>query len=213
MRSHKGLIVLMIAGSAIAIGACGGNTSRTAEQLGSHSIATGVAPPTADLITTREVNVTYPSSASRAFLSMWSSLQWQDWTDAISYYSPGLRQYIGSASLIQALEFNAVRFRTAKPKIESTAYTNGHTTLRYRLQGAQAGNYPSSITWGKSGGQWTIYYDPSLDSMMTGWAQAQTQQTSTPLSATTTARALAAGIHAGRLQSEYLSRHLGQGKH
>jgi hypothetical protein len=209
MRQPRLLTAFATAGCAIVIVACGGTANKNvASQLSEHSIAPRVAPPVATVVTGREIAAAPSGSPQRAFLSMWSALQWQSWADAISNYQAGLITQIGQVKLVQALEFNAALYRTTKPKLEGETTNAGHVTIRYLISPPQTEPVRSSITWERQHGRWIIYYDPALDSALRSWAQVQTQQAIDPSAATPSARAVVAGIHASEAQGRYLTSQL-----
>ncbi len=210
MRRSRLLIATAVVGCAVVLNACGGTAEKKiASKLGEHSVAPKVTPPAATLISEREITALPQSSPRRALLSMWSDLQWQSWTDALSYYQVGLVKQVGVTEFLQAWKFNAATYRTAKPKIEGETIQDGHITIRYLLSGSQVESTPSSITWEKANGQWIIYYDSSLDTTLRTWAQAEAQQAiNNPHARTLSSRAITAGVHAGEIQDQYLASQL-----
>lgn len=210
MRSPHLLTAATIAGCALALTACGG-TTRVASQLHGSSIAPKVTPPSASLITEKEINVLPTSSPRRSFFSMWSDLQWQSWPEALSYYHTGLILRIGEVKLLQVLKFEASLYRTTKPRVEEESTQGPRVTIRYIPSAAKSDSssaavyLPTSVTWEKVNGQWIIYYDSGLNSALRAWAQAEAQQTIDPTALTPSPRAVVAGIHAGELQDQYLA--------
>jgi hypothetical protein len=191
--------------SAVGLGGCGSSTGkRVSQQLEQRSIAPVVRGLPAALVTGSEIRSAPSGSPDRAFLSMWSDLQWQSWSTVLPYYSTGMVAYIGAAALLQALEFNAALYRTTRPRIEEQPAANGQVTLRYVLTG-KTPPVPMSIVWAKTGGHWTIYYYPELNGVLASWAQVQTQQELDPTATKPIAKALAAGISLGGAQSRYLA--------
>lgn len=206
MRRSSLAIAVATLGCIALLAACGSTAGKKiASRLGEHSIATHVAPPAAALITGREIAALPQSSAQRALFSLWSNLQWESWPDALSYYQPGLIRQIGAVQLLQAWKFNAAMYRTSKPHIESVTPDAGQVTIRYLLSKSNAAPVPSTITWERVNGKWTVYYDSSLDSALRAWAQAEAQQKISPGTTKLSPRAVAAGIRAGEIQDRYLA--------
>lgn len=208
MRPLRPLSALAVTSCVTILAACGGSASKVGEQLAKHSISPKVSPVPAAVVSNAEIAATPVSSPQRAFLNMWSELQWQSWTEAIAHYQPGLVRAIGAARMLQALAFEASLYRTSKPVLHGQTRRHGLVTIRYTLAGAKALVVPSSITWQREAGHWVVYYDPSLDNILRSWAQAQ--QTSSAPGASASAQVLAAGVKATELQSRYLSRRLGR---
>lgn len=206
MQPRRHLIGAPIMMCALVLAACSGTAATHAsQQLGQRSIASHVAPPSSSLVSTRDIASAPLASPRRAFLSLWSDLQWQALTSAISYYPTPLRDYIGSVTILQAFEFNAPFYRTSKPKIESETTNGAQVAVRYTLTGVNAPLVPTSITWTKVGGRWMVYYDPELDSALASWAQSETQQAINPAASTPSPQAVAAGIRLGGAQIRYLA--------
>jgi hypothetical protein len=193
--------------SALALGGCGSAAGkRVTQQLAQHSIAPAVRGLPSATITNSEIQAAPSGSPSRAFLSMWSDLQWQSWPGALSYFPVGMIDYIGGADVLQAFEFNAALYRTSKPKIEEQSTTAGRATIRYVLMGKTPA-VPMSIVWTKVEGRWMVYYDAELNGVLASWAQVQTQQALDPTATTPSAQALAAGARLEGAQSRYLASH------
>lgn len=193
----------------VVLNACGGTAGKTiASGLGEHSIAPKVAPPAATLISGREIAALPPSSARRALFSLWSSLQWQAWPDALSFYGAGLIKQIGVVDLLQAWKFNAPMYRTAKPHVEAETTHDRRVTIHYVLSGSKIASTPSASTWEKVNGKWIVYYDSSLDNVLRTWAQAEAQQAINPNTTKLSHSAIAAGVRAGEIQDRYLAAQL-----
>jgi hypothetical protein len=205
MRRRSLVIASVSVGYAVAIVACGGAAERTIKSdLGERSIAPKSAPPVTRAIGLREIDATPPSSAQRAFLSMWSDLQRRSWNDAMSSYQAGLIAQIGRSNLLRALEFNALLFRTAKPTLEGQTSNSGRVTIHYAVSGPQVRRFEASITWSQENGRWIVYYDPILDLVLRAWAQAQAQEKIDPNARKPSQQAIAAGIRAAETQERYL---------
>jgi hypothetical protein len=204
MRRSQLVIAAAVVGCAVGLNACGGTAEKKiASKLGEHGIAPKVAPPAATLISEHEIAALPQSSPRRALLSLWSSLQWEAWPDALSYYQAGLIKQVGVVALLQAWKFNAATYRTTKPKIEGETTQDGRITIHYLLSGSQIASTPSSIVWERVNSRWIVYYDSSLDNTLRGWAQAEAQQAINPKTTTLSPRAIAAGVHAGEIQGRY----------
>jgi hypothetical protein len=209
VRRSPLVITAAIVGCAVILNACGGTAGKTiAGQLGEHSIAPKVAPPAATLINGREIAALPRSSSRRALFSLWSSLQWQAWPDALSYYKVGLIKQIGAVNLMQAWKFNASMYRTTKPHVEAATTRNGRVTIHYVLSGSKITPTPSAITWEKVNGKWIVYYDSSLDNVLRTWAQAEVQQAINPNTTKLSRSALTAGVRASKIQDRYLAAQL-----
>jgi hypothetical protein len=206
VRRSPLVIAAVIVGCAAVLNACGSTAQKKiASRLGEHSIAPNVTPPAATLVSAREIAALPPSSPRRALFSLWSSLQWQAWPDALSYYNAGLVKQIGTVNLVQAWKFNAATYRAAKPHVEAEAVHGRRVTIRYVLSGSNAAPIPSAITWEKINGRWTVYYDSGLDNALRAWAQAEAQQAIGPSTTKLSRRAIAAGRRAGEMQDRYLA--------
>jgi hypothetical protein len=208
------VIAAATVGCAAVLNACGGTARKTvAGRLGEHSIAAGVAPPPTTLISGREIAALPRSSPRRALLSLWSSLQWQVWPEALSYYKTALVKQIGVTNLLQAWKLHASTYRVTKPRVEGETVQGGRVTIRYVLSGSNTVPTPSSITWEKASGKWTVYYDSSLDTVLRVWAQTEAQQALGASANKLSSRAITAGVHAGEIQDHYLATHLaGEGR-
>ena len=192
----------------LVLAACSGTAAKhVSQQLSQHSIAPHVEPLPASLVTTREIASAPLGSPRRAFLSMWSDLQWQSFMDATSYYPVPLIDYIGATNILQAFEFNAAFYRTNKPHLEGEMTNGAQVIVRYVLTGLNAQIVPTSITWIKVDGRWMVYYDPELDSALASWAQSETQQAIDPAATTPSPRAVAAGSRLAGAQGRYLASH------
>jgi hypothetical protein len=172
--------------------------------VGKSSIATRVKPPREMLVHQADIEQAPAGSASRAFLSFWSTLQWQSWPEALTYYSPELRRSIGAPRLLEALKFEAATYRSNKPELQGESTRKGRTAVRFQLVSSAGDTSFSSKTWQRVGGEWTIVYDSNLDQALRNWAQNRTQLTTDPEAKTSSAAALRAGIEAGEAQSGYV---------
>jgi hypothetical protein len=199
-----------IAALACALTGCGASDGkRVSQELARQSIAPAVQALPSALISTRELAAAPAGSPMRAFLSMWSDLQWQSWPSALSYYQPGLVHYIGTSAMLDAFEFDGALFRTSKPKIDGESQFGAtRVTIRYVLSSATpaaSAPVPNSITWSQIGGQWEVAYYPELDGILASWAQTQAQQQIDPTAVTPSPGALAAGIRIEGAQSRYFA--------
>jgi len=208
MQPPRLLIAAPMMTCALVLAACGSTAAKHVNQeLGQHSIAPHVEPLPSSLVSTHDIASAPLGSPRRAFLSMWSDLQWQSLTSAMSYYPEPLRDYIGSASILQAFEFNAAFYRANKPQVEGEITNGSQVIVRYALTNTNAQLTPTSITWIKVDGRWMVYYDPELNSALASWAQTETQQVINPTASTPSPRAVAAGIRLAGAQSRYLASH------
>lgn len=184
---------------------CGGGGTDNAREVGQRSIAPKVAPPAKALIEQADIERAAGASASEAFLRFWSSLQWQAWPEALSYYSPSLQAYVGAARIVEALKFQTTFFRASKPILRGESSRRGKTSVRYEIVDAAGVSTLSSTTWRRENGEWVIVYDSNLDGALRGWAQSRSQQTTDPRAKEPSAQGLEAGIKAGEAQSGYLA--------
>jgi hypothetical protein len=120
------------------------------------------APPD-NLVSRSEVDGYPRGSVEHAFLEFWSSLQYQAWAEAASYYEPSFRDSVGTAPIVGAKKLNAPSFPNLKPAIVEVTRKGDLTTIRYTLWLSDGTKERASVTWRKAGDSWQIVYDSRLD--------------------------------------------------
>jgi hypothetical protein len=139
--------------AALIFSACGSSSSESAAS----------AEPN-NLLAPSELTHFPPGSVQRAFLNFWSDLQFQSWADAVAYYDPGFRDFVGTAAVIGAKKLNGSNYPLLKPEIARVGNGRGETTVYYTLRLADGSKELASVTWRKEGGNWQIVYDSRLNS-------------------------------------------------
>ncbi|MBS1860579.1 MAG: hypothetical protein JSS68_02595 [Actinobacteria bacterium] len=177
-------------------------------------------PPTEarNLLTTKEIQKYPPGSAERAFLSFWSDLQYQSWAEAATYYSPGLREFVGTAKIVGAKKVDASTFPLVKPVIAGTTDDGDTTTIRYSIVLPEGTTELGSTSWRKEGGNWEMTYDSRLDPELNQFARNQVEieengAVSSDASQPPSAAAAQAGVEASHLQAESLEEALREKGH
>ena len=146
------LAVLVAAISVAAIPACGTSTSDPSPS---------VAPD--NLLTPSDLSQYPAGSLKNVFLNYWSDLQFRSWANAVAYYDPAFRDFVGTATVIGAKKLNGTTYPLLKPTIVRTGASNGETTIYYTLRLPDGTKELNSMTWRKEGGNWQILYDSRLD--------------------------------------------------
>jgi adenine-specific DNA methylase len=158
--------------------------------------------------------VKYPSgSVDRTFFEYWSNLQFHSWADVAAYYDPSFRDYIGTATLINAKKVGASSYPALKPELVRTNSGQGVTTVYYTVTMEDGTKELASMTWRKVGGSWQIIYDSRMDAELSQVAQEKVQLAeagSTPPSAEqpVSTKALSAARAAAQLQARFLQQKL-----
>jgi hypothetical protein len=127
--------------------------------------------PPDNLVSRSEVDGYPRGVVEHAFLEFWSSLQYQAWAEAASYYAPSFRDSVGTASIIGAKKVNAPSFPTLKPSIVEVTRKGDLTTIRYTVWLSDGTKERASVTWREVGGSWQILYDSRLDAELNQFAQ------------------------------------------
>lgn len=129
------------------------------------NVAEGPTPsdPPGNLVSTAEVRKAPAGGVRHAFLEYWSALQFQAWSEAVSYYDPSFRRSIGTASIIAAKKLNAPSYPLLKPAIATVTSYQGVTTVKYSIWSSTGSKELASVSWRKTGGNWQIVYDSRLD--------------------------------------------------
>jgi hypothetical protein len=123
-----------------------------------------------NLVSRSEVDGNPKGSVEHAFLEFWSSLQYQAWAEAASYYDPSFRNFVGTASIVGAKKVNAPSFPLLKPSIVEVLPKGDLTTIRYTLRLSDGTQEHASVTWRKAGNSWQIVYDSRLDAELNQFA-------------------------------------------
>ncbi len=187
---------------AVAVSACGSSDSQP--EISS-------APD--NLLKPAQISEYPQGSVEQAFLEFWSSLQFQSWAEAASYYHPEFRDFVGTASVIGAKKLNGSTYPLLKPVIARVGEHDGETTIFYALRLPDGSKELNSITWRRNDGSWQIIYDSRLDPELHQFAQNQVEleengSLSTDPSEGPSAQAAKAGINAANLQAEFRAREL-----
>lgn len=146
-------------------------------------------------------------------MSFWSDLQYQSWAEAVTYYSPAFREFLGTAKLIGAKKVGASLFPLTKPVVVSATEDGGDTTIHYSLVLPEGTKELGSTTWRKEGGNWAMIYDSQLDPELNQYARNQVEieengAVSTDPTEAPSAAASRAGVEASHLQAEFLEMEL-----
>jgi hypothetical protein len=116
-----------------------------------------------NLITRAEVDKAGRGSVDQAFLEYWSALQFQAWTEAVSYFDPSFRRFVGSAAIVSAKKLNGATYPNLKPKIVGITSHGGLTTLRYYVWLPEGAKELAAATWRKVGGNWQMIDESRLN--------------------------------------------------
>ena len=203
-------VVALLCGFVSLVAACGGGSEDEARELQKRSIVSDPEPLSAALIKTRDLRRYTPDSVERAFLSYWSTLQFEGWRTAVRFYEPGLRDYIGDDRLLRALAGQVGVFQSNRPIISSVARVNGDLLLKYLLRDTSTNETPRSLAWRRIGGNWRVVYDGFLDDALGEAGQLEVQTRIDPTAQKPSTEALRAGARARRLQSQYAADRQGQ---
>jgi hypothetical protein len=131
---------------------------------------TSSAPPD-NLVSRSEVDGYSEGNVKHAFLEYWSSLQYQAWAEAASYYDPSFRDSVGTAAIIGAKKVNAPSYPNLKPSIVGVTRKGDLTTIRYTLWLSDGTKERASVTWRKVGGSWQIVFDSRLDAELSQFVE------------------------------------------
>jgi hypothetical protein len=200
------LIFTLIASllTALVIAGCGGGVNSEARRLASKSIVQSPRPLNSVLVSDHEV-AAQPSGPARLFLEYWSTLQYGDFYDAASYYSPALVRSIGIGRLVAALAGQAAYFRSALPQAIAVKRDNdGHVSVDFLINAVNKPSIPASLSWQQVNGSWKIVYDGALDIYLSQYVELQVQQQIDPTAQTPSIQAGKAGARAKELQERYL---------
>ncbi len=171
-----------------------------------------------NLLTTKEIQKYPEGSASRAFLSFWSDLQYQSWAEVASYYSPPFREFLGTAKIVGAKKVDASTFPLTKPAIVGTTEDGDVTTIRYSTMLPEGTKELGSTSWRKEDGNWQMIYDSRLDPELNQFARNQVEieengAVSSDASELPSPAAAQAGVEASHLQAEFLEQALRKKAH
>lgn len=151
-------------------------------------------------------------SVQRAFLEFWSDLQYRSWADAVAFYDPGFRAYVGTADVIGAKELNSSIYPVVRPEITRVQGGDREATVYYTTTLPDGTKGLDSVSWRKDGGNWQIVYDSRLDAELGQFASNQaeieangslpTDASAPPSGAALRAAKAAEGAQAGFQQQE-----------
>jgi hypothetical protein len=154
-------------------------------------------------ISNREQGRYAKNSVERAFLDYWASLQYGAWDDAVTFFDPGLRDFIGSERLSESFKNQDTFYAHTSPHIVSVQRKGRNRAIRYRFVDPSGAESRRAITFRREGKKWRIVFDSYLDDVLRAYAQSVAQQRINPTAKAPGARALRAGAAALRLQSRY----------
>jgi hypothetical protein len=195
------LIPIAVVALAFAVGGCGSSEEGPAANVKQHELVT------------QSAMARYPEgSVERTFLEYWSNLQFNAWADVAAYYDPGLRNFVGTSSLIAAKKTGSSVYPYLRPTIKETKTEDGLTTLYYTLSMEDGTTELASTSWRKVGSNWQLVYDSRLDGELSAVAEERIALAESGESLATelppSAKALQAGKAASLLQSEFLEKEL-----
>jgi hypothetical protein len=199
--------ILALVGLALVLGvaACGGGASESTASL-----------PPSNLLRPSEISHYPAGSVQRSFLQFWSDLQFRSWADAVAFYDPRFRKFVGTATVISAKKANASAYPLLKPQIVRVGTNPTDTTIFYTVRLAEGTKELASTTWLKEGGNWEMIYDSRLDAELGQLARDRTEieRTGSPPSATKqpSPRAARVANEAEQLQARFLQQELNTGK-
>src|SRR3954452_4158124 len=101
MRLSAPLASLVLA---VAIAGCGGSSGDKQAEL-----------PKQQLIGSKQENRYPAGSPKRALMEYWAALQYKAWAQALSFYDPKLRDYVGSGRIVAALSAGASTYQVSAP--------------------------------------------------------------------------------------------------
>ncbi len=204
LEPRRSFIATLLTG--IVLVGCGGGTDDEARELATRSILEDPPPLKEALVSRAQIEEAPPGSAEREFLSLWSTLQYQAWADAVVTYSPALRRALGEDQLVEALKGQAAYFRAVKPRLRQTLRNGDRATIRYVITDVSGNDVPRSASFIRTADGWKVFYDPFIDGALNESVQRSTQMSIDPLARKPSKQALSAGVGASRLQSQYLKR-------
>jgi hypothetical protein len=127
------------------------------------------APPD-NIVSRAEVDGYPKGSVKHAFLEYWSSLQYQAWAEAASYYDQSFRDSVGTAAIIGGKKLNAPSYPLLKPSIVEVIHKGDLTTIKYTLRLSDGTRERASVSWLKVGDNWQIVFDSRLDAELNQFA-------------------------------------------
>lgn len=135
---------------------------------------TSSTPPD-NIVSRTEVDGYADGSVKHAFLEYWSSLQFQAWAEAASFYDSSFREEVGTAAIVGAKKVNAPSYPNLKPAIVEVTRQGDLTTIRYTLRLSDGTMERASVAWVKPGGSWQIVFDSRLDAELNQFAENQVE--------------------------------------
>jgi hypothetical protein len=177
---------------AVFLGACGGSDNTPYSP-----------PPKQHLVGQKEKKGLRPGSPERALMDYWAALQFQAWPQAVGFFDPSLRDFIGASRITQALQARTSTFQISAPEIVRVARKGAVTTVYYKLALPDS-NLLESTSWRRIAGGWRIFLDSGLDDALQSQAE---KRVDGPSRSRPSPKALRAGRQAAALQSRFLQRH------
>lgn len=107
----------------------------------------------------------------RDFLEYWSSLQYQAWAEAVSYYDPSFRDFVGTAEIVGAKKLNAPSYPLIRPSIIGVTRKGDLVTIKYTLRLSDGTQERAAVTWRKVAGSWQLVFDSRLDAELNQFAE------------------------------------------
>lgn len=199
--SRKALRVLLIGSIGASVIGCGG-------QGDPDSIVKGVKPVRLALVEPSDVKAQPADSPERAFLDMWSTLQYAAWDESLKFFDPELRSFIGPARLMEALKAQAQVFRTVRPSFVRVRRRGAEVTIHFKGKPENGNTTVGSVTMTRSRGLWRVKFLSLLDDGLRAHATQSVQAEFSPETSRISPRAQAAGFAASQIQSEFIARQL-----
>gem|GEM_PF-3404052 len=145
--------------------------SFSASACGNSTKGPATSSPPSNIVLRSEVDRYPKGSVQHAFLEYWSSLQYQAWAEAASYYDPSFRDFVGTAAIIGGKKLNAPSYPLLKPSIFAVTRKGDLTTIKYVLRLSDGTRERAAVTWRKAGGNWQIVFDSRLDAELNQFAE------------------------------------------
>jgi hypothetical protein len=175
---------------------------------GNSADAPPASTPPDNIVKRSEVNGHPEGSVEKAFLEYWSSLQYQAWAEAVSYYAPSFRGAVGTAAIVGAKKVNAPSYPKLKPAIVEVVRKGGLTTIKYTLRLSDGTLERASVTWENAGGNWQIVFDSRLDAELNQFAENRVELAQNGVLPTSLDQVSPAARRAGAAASQRQSRFL-----
>src|SRR4051794_19666282 len=184
------LLSAALASLLLAVVGCGGSNDDKSPEL-----------PKQQLIGSKQENRSPAGSPQRALMEYWAALQYKAWAQALSFYDPKLRDYVGSGRVVSALSAQTSAYQISAPNPVREVKRGALSTVYYKLT-SDPRNL-ESVSWRRIGGRWRIYYNSALDDTLRANAALNVDG---PDKEKPSARAARAGNHAASLQAQFVQR-------